>query len=747
MPNNTAHPSIPEVVETFSLPTFDYQDLSKGDKIGAGGEANVFECTLTVDGESYTLALKEPRVEGTIQTDIFERYEEEAETWANLDDHQNIVSVHGYGTKSVPWIALEYMDGGTLADKIGEITLEQGLWMAGRIAEGIRYGHRHGIAHLDIKPNNVLLRSTPSGKWAYPKVSDWGLAKLLLEHSKSVEGLSPTYAAPEQFDAEEYGRPDDITDIYQFGTVVYALVTGQPPFSGQATDVMQSVLHKNPDPPSTVNSDIPEAVDEIILKTLSKEKDNRYQGMLPLLQDIDQVFEAYIGDSSVDGVESLDGEENTLNLTSGGSVGSTATTTEYDTAETDAGKKEETGQASSGMLSRRAALGLIGAGIVGVGSVGATQFMDLNSAEQESGSNENEVQSSGSDESSDVRANPVLSERWTGELGGDYIWNVGSAFYFSGPSGSGRAQAATMRWTGDKNIDGGRYHLPSDSFGYDQETVIFGFLADPGKEEPYSQAGAHFYAYDRESGEEKWTLTAPDDGRHRRAIASKVTEGVAALGVADWGRSEPVVYGVDSDIGETLWENSYSEHQLKNIIEYAGRFFLVFSSNLIVLDPNTGTELETLSKSTTGKSTLSANSLFGIDGNVVTSYRLDNKTTQWRSPTIENLSTVENHSGTIKVDNTNVFVGTENGSIHALNRTSGERVWQESITGEVNRIALSSYNVWVRNAGTGVFALNRDNGEIVHRSTHDAGGGIALDSDLLMLDGDGNIRAYWIEES
>jgi outer membrane protein assembly factor BamB len=304
-----------------------------------------------------------------------------------------------------------------------------------------------------------------------------------------------------------------------------------------------------------------------------------------------------------------------------------------------------------------------------------------------------------------------------------------------------------MVWSSDKNIENGRYHLADDVFGYNQETVIFGFYADSGREEPYSQAGAHFYAYNRESGEEQWTLAAPSDGSHRRAVDATITEGVAALGCKDWGQTEQVVYGVDSDLGEVLWEKSYQERQLKAIIGYAETFFLIFGSDLRILDPNTGTEIETHSISTTGKSISSGNSLFAVDENVVISYRLDDKSVQWRSPSIENLSTVENFSGSITVDNTNVFVGTEDGSIHALERTSGERLWQKSITGEVNRIALSRYNVWVRDAADGVFALNRDSGEIVHRSTHGSGGGIAIDSDILMLDDDDSIKTYWIEES
>ena len=100
---------IPDPVKAPSVPSFEYEDIQKGDKIGAGGDADVYEATLTVEDKTYRVALKEPRFQETLQTDIIQRYEAEAETWANLDDHQNIVSVYGHGSSSIPWIALEFM--------------------------------------------------------------------------------------------------------------------------------------------------------------------------------------------------------------------------------------------------------------------------------------------------------------------------------------------------------------------------------------------------------------------------------------------------------------------------------------------------------------------------------------------------------------------------------------------------------------------------------------------------------------
>ncbi|QSG13424.1 WD40/PQQ-like beta propeller repeat containing protein (plasmid) [Halapricum desulfuricans] len=294
MPGPTEDDRIPEAVAPLPLPDFAYDDLEEGERVGTGGDADVYRATINHNNYTYPVAVKEPRFGETIQQRVVEKFQTEAETWRSLNDHDNIVSVYSSGAEPLPWLALEFMDGGTLDAQIGSLDVAEALWLSGRIAEGVRHGHRHGVAHLDIKPTNVLLRDTPDGKWKYPKVSDWGLAKMLLKHSDSTKGISPTYAAPEQFDAEEYGSPDDLTDIYQLGALVYALVAGEPPFSGSSTAVMQGILQEEPDPPSTANSSISAAADEIILKALAKKKGDRYESVLLFKKELDRLFEEYI---------------------------------------------------------------------------------------------------------------------------------------------------------------------------------------------------------------------------------------------------------------------------------------------------------------------------------------------------------------------------------------------------------------------------------------------------------------------
>ncbi len=387
MPGSPDHEQIPEPVPPLPLPEFGYNEIEKSERIGTGGDADVYLGTVEHQGYTYQAAIKEPRFEGTIQRRVAEKFQNEAETWSNLNDHENIVSVYARGAKPLPWIGLEYMDGGTLGDKIGSLDVGQALWLAGRIAEGIRYGHRHGVAHLDIKPTNVLLRDTGSGTWDYPKVSDWGLAKMLLEHSNSVEGISPTYAAPEQFDSETYGSPDDFTDIYQLGTVVYAMVAGEPPFTGASTAVMRSVLDGQPDPPSTVNPNLPEGVDEVVLNSLAKKKDDRYESVVLFRKELDRLFAEIIksGSAAAVGVGQAAETTSSEGRTGGDEKGESGRVPRLNdnaslsvsgasSPKTQSAAQEPSEGNDSSLVSRRSALGAIGVGVVGSGGLLLSQM-------------------------------------------------------------------------------------------------------------------------------------------------------------------------------------------------------------------------------------------------------------------------------------------------------------------------------------------------------------------------------------
>lgn len=271
--------AIPKEIPTVPNVSVDYGTVVDEEFVGSGGNADVYRVIVPTDEGELTLAIKKPRIAGTIHRNAIERMMEEAETWEKLDDHDHIVSVVDWGVDSgIPWIAMEYMDGRNLDDRIGSFSRDQALWTAVSVTRAVHFAHyRRGVAHLDLKPENVLFR-TVDDAWDVPKVGDWGLSRHLIDQSRSIEGFTPAYAAPEQFDPD-YGSVDSLTDVYQLGATFYTLFTGHPPFEGRPETIMRKVLDEAPQPPSEI-SDAPPALDDILLTALAKEQDDRYESVL-----------------------------------------------------------------------------------------------------------------------------------------------------------------------------------------------------------------------------------------------------------------------------------------------------------------------------------------------------------------------------------------------------------------------------------------------------------------------------------
>ena len=268
---------IPDVTTVQSPPqeSLEYDQFELGDQLGQGASGVVYRAEYRRDGETVPVALKVPNFEGTMTQSVFEDFASEADTWSALASRDHVVGVIDSGTQPRPWIAMELMDGGTLRDRIGEFSVEQAIWTAERIAQGVRHD-RTGVLHLDLKPANVLFRTTDDDTWDVPKVADWGIARALKEHQPTVEGMSPTYAAPEQFDADEFGAPSSQTDIYQLGVVTYELLTGRPPFEGDGVAQMHAILTDEPEPPAEVNDAVPQAVSDAVVRALSKRPEERF---------------------------------------------------------------------------------------------------------------------------------------------------------------------------------------------------------------------------------------------------------------------------------------------------------------------------------------------------------------------------------------------------------------------------------------------------------------------------------------
>jgi DNA helicase-4 len=303
--------------------TADYIDISNKDienaekhQIGSGASSVVYRVDLQ-DQLQTSIALKKPDFSGTVTTQRIQAIIDEAEVWTNLTESEtdqtaqstptgqdHIVDIidSGQTQNSLPWIALEYMDGGSLNDVIedisGPLPLNQALWICLCVCRGVWHAHRHGVAHHDIKPSNILFRETATG-WDFPKVTDWGVAKMMIETENEDKGFTPEYAAPEQFKPNEYGSPDESTDIYQIGTLAYRLITGELPFEGAAPEIRDEKLSTDPVPMS-VCAGVPEKFDDVIMPALERSKASRPEALVYLRDELQALFEEYESETTTE---------------------------------------------------------------------------------------------------------------------------------------------------------------------------------------------------------------------------------------------------------------------------------------------------------------------------------------------------------------------------------------------------------------------------------------------------------------
>jgi serine/threonine protein kinase len=266
------------------------------EKLGAGGMGEVYLAEDMKLGRK--VAIKILSEEYTTNKDRLHRFEQEAAAASNLN-HPNILTIHEVGSDDGRhYIATEYIDGVTLRRKAAEAPLEikEILEIAIQIASALEEAHAAGIVHRDIKPDNVMVRRN-----GYVKVLDFGLAKLtetvdrsaldpdaatrVMVHTDAgvVMGTSH-YMSPEQ----ARGKPVDArSDIWSLGVVIYELVAGRTPFSGETgTDVIVGITQKEPPPLARFAPNVPAELDWIVNKALRKDRDERYQTVKELITDL-----------------------------------------------------------------------------------------------------------------------------------------------------------------------------------------------------------------------------------------------------------------------------------------------------------------------------------------------------------------------------------------------------------------------------------------------------------------------------
>ncbi len=289
-----------EPVATGRIGHYELQGL-----LGEGGMGKVYLAFDTRLGRK--VAIKQLPAEFIADAERVRRFEQEARLASGLS-HPNIITIHEIGHATTEagetrYIVTEYIDGETLRHRMTSAPLKrlppsETLKIGLQIADALAAAHEAGIVHRDIKPENVMIRRD-----GYAKVLDFGLAKLFegqtseLEAEVSTAHLVSTnpglimgtacYMSPEQTRGL---KVDARTDIFSLGVVIYEMLAGVAPFQGQtATDVMASILMKEPAPLSNFNPSVPVELQRTIDKCLAKECSNRYRTARELIHDLQQV--------------------------------------------------------------------------------------------------------------------------------------------------------------------------------------------------------------------------------------------------------------------------------------------------------------------------------------------------------------------------------------------------------------------------------------------------------------------------
>ena len=286
-----------DIVDPFAVPGYELLEV-----LGRGGMGVVYKARQLQ--LKRLVALKMIRSAPGGDREHLSRFRIEAEALARAR-HPNIIEIYDIGeADGQPYFTMELAEGGSLAALAGPLPATEAARLVLTLAEAMHVAHQRGILHRDLKPANILLasggrkppeRAVDSGGLrpplapCAPKITDFGLAKLIEENGQTHSGTilgTPSYMAPEQAE----GRTREIgpaADTYALGALLYELLAGKPPFTGQTTmEILFQVVAREPVRPSKLRADVPAAVEAVCLKCLEKDPARRYASAAALADDL-----------------------------------------------------------------------------------------------------------------------------------------------------------------------------------------------------------------------------------------------------------------------------------------------------------------------------------------------------------------------------------------------------------------------------------------------------------------------------
>src|ERR1700742_3055911 len=263
-----------------------------GEILGFGGMSEVH---LAGDVRLHRdVAVKVLRADLARDPSFYLRFRREAQNAAALN-HPSIVAVYDTGeaetpTGPLPYIVMEYVNGVTLRDIVhtdGPLPAHRAIEIIADACQALNFSHQNGIIHRDVKPANIMISTTNA-----VKVMDFGIARAIADSGNSVTQTAAVIGTA-QYLSPEQARGDSVdarSDVYSLGCVLYEILTGEPPFTGDSpVAVAYQHVREDPVPPSQRHNDISPDLDAVVLKALAKNPDNRYQSAAEMRADLVRV--------------------------------------------------------------------------------------------------------------------------------------------------------------------------------------------------------------------------------------------------------------------------------------------------------------------------------------------------------------------------------------------------------------------------------------------------------------------------